>query len=566
MGLKNWFGTMIHSFTLDLNGTTIIQQTPFINMVNSFKLMTSLSWNDVLTQGMTIGFYPDNPTSFFLGGVTTTSTNGISLTSSSTNVPTCVGQGVCNNTLFPSSVPYSPAVNASNQFADYGAGAGNIGLVKRIQMINLDPDGLVGGGGDPNYDATGSSYPFTSSPITYNSLLNGSSASSAYTSPLVASTPALAINAVGGTNTSLRNLWISHISSKVNGSTSSGLQISVMATVYLKHIHSFFAMCPLMKGTFLKMTMFLNQTTTNFTVSESAWNQSTALTVTGDKSGGNYSLNSVSNPVGGVNPLMLTSKLLFGGGAFSLGNGAYVASVVVGKNTPSAQTTVPTALAGGQLAQSIYLYTPAYTFNPVFEDAYLSSPVKTIQYSDYYQYQVLAVSAGQQFNNLLTNGIANIKSVLIIPYYSASDTNGVQRSGLPAGTPVYQSPFDPAGSGATSPFVLLSNFNVVISGQNAIYNTERYTLEHFNNQFKGCNSVNGDMTDGLTSGLIDMMGFQSSQAFYYTNVGRQLPVEEQVPKSVQIVGTNNSSFTIDLFCFIEYGVSVSLDALTGARV
>jgi uncharacterized alkaline shock family protein YloU len=43
-------------------------------------------------------------------------------------------------------------------------------------------------------------------------------------------------------------------------------------------------------------------------------------------------------------------------------------------------------------------------------------------------------------------------------------------------------------------------------------------------------------------------------------------VEEAVPKSVQIVGTNNSAMALDLFCFIEYGVSVSVDALTGARV
>ena len=64
MGLKNWFGTIIHSFTLDYNGTTIIQQTPFCNMWNSFKLMTTLSWNDVITQGATIGFYPDDPTAF----------------------------------------------------------------------------------------------------------------------------------------------------------------------------------------------------------------------------------------------------------------------------------------------------------------------------------------------------------------------------------------------------------------------------------------------------------------------------------------------------------------------
>jgi hypothetical protein len=60
IGLKNWYGNIIHSFTLDYNGSTIIQQTPFINMWNSFKLMTSLSYQDVITQGSTIGFYPDD--------------------------------------------------------------------------------------------------------------------------------------------------------------------------------------------------------------------------------------------------------------------------------------------------------------------------------------------------------------------------------------------------------------------------------------------------------------------------------------------------------------------------
>jgi uncharacterized alkaline shock family protein YloU len=45
-----------------------------------------------------------------------------------------------------------------------------------------------------------------------------------------------------------------------------------------------------------------------------------------------------------------------------------------------------------------------------------------------------------------------------------------------------------------------------------------------------------------------------------------LPVEESVPKSVQIVGTNQSTQTVDLWCFIEYGVDVSIDILTGSRV
>jgi hypothetical protein len=153
-----------------------------------------------------------------------------------------------------------------------------------------------------------------------------------------------------------------------------------------------------------------------------------------------------------------------------------------------------------------------------------------------------------------------------MPFYSSSQTAGTEASGFPTGYPAYQSPFDPACAGATSPLCWFTNFNVVISGQNAIYNTELRLYEHINNQFKGCNAVNGDLTDGLTSGLIGSLGFQSEQCFWYTNVARMLPVEEAVPKSVQIIGTNKSAFALDLICFIEYGVSVDLDVLTGARV
>jgi len=80
VGLKNWYGSIVHSFTLDYNGTTIIQQTPYVGMWNTFKLMTSLSYNDLLTQSSQIGFYPDNALSW-------------SYTSASSQS----GIGVCNN-------------------------------------------------------------------------------------------------------------------------------------------------------------------------------------------------------------------------------------------------------------------------------------------------------------------------------------------------------------------------------------------------------------------------------------------------------------------------------------
>jgi hypothetical protein len=80
------------------------------------------------------------------------------------------------------------------------------------------------------------------------------------------------------------------------------------------------------------------------------------------------------------------------------------------------------------------------------------------------------------------------------------------------------------------------------------------------------NAVNGALTDGLTSSLINSLGFEMEYCYYYVDVSRMLPVEESVPKSVQIIGMNMSQKNIQLMCFIEYGCEVEIDALTGSRI
>jgi hypothetical protein len=218
------------------------------------------------------------------------------------------------------------------------------------------------------------------------------------------------------------------------------------------------------------------------------------------------------------------------------------------------------------LDRSCFLYVPAYTFNPSFEEAYLSRPTKSIVYTDIYQFTTADVAKDAQFNFLLTNGISNIKSVLILPFFKNILTTGEMGATESVSYPPYQSPFDPAGTGPVSPLIALRNFNVVVAGQNMIYNTQQYNFEQFLNQLVGVNSVNANLTDGLTSGLIDFMSWQQSYGYYYVNCSRMLPIDEAVPKSVNIQGTNMSKGTIQFLCFIEYGVQVSVDVLTGARV
>ena len=525
IGLKNWFGSIIHSFTLDYNGTTIAQQTPFCNMWNSFKLMTTLSWADVATQGPTIGFYPDTAGSF--GFWAAASGNGIL---------------VCNNDMGQLETSATSLVlNNYTQYSKINSTGTLTFAIPPAEPINypLDVNSNTGIGG--NYGLT-----IRTKWIAYSVYLD--SLAGINTSSGIASLPYTSLLSSNSCN----QIWKSYISTKVNPTADvvGALQISVMATIYLKHVHSFFNFVPLLKGVFMKITINLNNSTSQVTVT-GAGTVNPKMTLT-----------SSSSFIGGVVPIMVPSART---GSDYLttgdGNGIYTYDLVVG--AVSYNTTINEATKqGGQLAKSIYLYVPAYTFNPTFENAYLSNNIKQVKYTDIYQYQVLDIIGGGSgtFNNLITNGIANIKSVLIIPFF-ARDT-----ATTPAPYNEFQSPFDPAGCGTTAPLVQIGNFNIQVSGQNAIYNMQRYSFEEWNNQLYGQNAVNGGLTDGLTSGLISFADFQQSYCYYYINVERMLPVEQSVPKSIQVLGTNYSQRAINLWVFVEYSTSVSIDLLTGSRV
>ena len=47
IGMKNWYGSIIHSMSVSMNGSVVIQQQPLQSILNSFKLATTMSWNDV---------------------------------------------------------------------------------------------------------------------------------------------------------------------------------------------------------------------------------------------------------------------------------------------------------------------------------------------------------------------------------------------------------------------------------------------------------------------------------------------------------------------------------------
>lgn len=484
LALKNWSGSLIHSLTLDYNGVTVVQQTGFQGIYNTFKLYCSMSMNDVVAEGASIGFYPDDPLAFQLN--TVASIDGI---------------GISNNRN--AAVAPGPIVTgALNTYT-----AANSGIAQRQMWINYDNAAPTGVGA--------SAFSVLNSQANINALFKSS-----------------VLTKIDGT-----------------GAVIGVFQQQAMVQIKLKHLHSFFDNVPLLKGVFMRLTLNLNNTSFSFT--------SAGV-------GGVITLNSVSTAYGGINPLMLVSAGVGSGSVAALGAATYIASVAVGQRALASGVSGVAGVAQGVLASSVTMNVPAYTFNPTFEASYLSQPVKKVDYTDIYQYLIQNISGGNgQINNLVSNGIAGIQSVLVVPFFS---TVGAVAGNTGITVPQYQSPYDTAGTGTTAPLALLTNFNVVIAGQNMIYNTQRYAYEQFMNQLYGQMAINGGQTDGLASGLIDSLKFETSQCFYYVRCDRMLPVEESIPKSVSIIGQNSSQYALDLFVFVEYKCSISIDCLTGARV
>jgi len=505
--LKNWFGSIVSSMLLDYAGTTIIQNTPLTGLWSCFSLLTSLSMSDVETLGPTIGFYPDS--------------SSFRLITAAAGSP--AGQGTCNNVKSAAAGKLNALVGSQQ--------IGNKGIEQRWSKLMIDHEAKSCGDlGE-----------------TYSTVLS---------------------------DTAMDQVYRSRVAKKgkvvSDGKYVAGVVFQIQAFIYLRHLHSFFSQIPLLKGVFFRLTLNLNQPIINLECGV----QSLKIT-------------DITSPLGGVVPIMIASQKAevselgigvdgtdyeaqteanWGLNLSALhandGNKMRVSLNVGNKIIDSVQKANASAIAfsSSSLNESCFLHVPMYTFNPSFESAYLSKPTKTIVYSDLYQYTTAEVGSAGQFNFLITNGISNIKSVLVIPMESTIAGNGSY--------PPFYSPFDTCGGGTTAPLAgsSLTNFNVVVAGQNMIYNQVTRAFEEFNNQLYGVNAVNSGLTDGLTSGLIDYWDFLQSYGYFYVNCARQLPIDEAVPKSVSIQGTNQSLKAMKLYVFIEYGVQVNVDVLTGSRV
>ena len=336
----------------------------------------------------------------------------------------------------------------------------------------------------------------------------------------------------------------------------------------------FFAKLPLIRGCYMKITMNINQC---------------IFKVTKDANGLLNFDPSTLTLQGGTNPLMVAASVV-PTAEVSIANGADLAAGTIttglqaativskfeacGSCVITVSTTLTASVCVGKnyfnphsalnlqpLKSQCRLYVPTYTMSPQYEQDYIALGQKTITYTELFTYPMYNVPAGQSFTQLITNGLAKMKRLMVCPFIAAgshgSDNGGASFSPL-------VSPFtsEPA---TCSPY-LITQYNVSLGGlqiypQNVTYNYEMYL-----NEMNGAYGINANKTTGLCSSRISQIDYNNTYGYLVSDLSRRLPEDDTTAISVSITGTNAGAKALDLMCYVEYERFMTIDLLSGKRL
>ena len=541
LAMKNGYFQILHSMSVELNNGSVVQTSNFLNVFSAFKCLTSWSDADLKNWGAVCGFAVDTATSWVYN----------SLPSSATNSLSANGLGICNNRTAFTTTQFLLAAAAA---AYPGAGAATGGVAS-----SLSTPATIGAGSKAQCVNLGLAQRqkwlvFSTDVAVVGTLSDNTNRVSL-----------LGQNAVG-----LNNIFQSYVRVDLNANGNGiGRTIVYDAVIRLKDVCDFFGKMPLIKGSSIRI--YLNTNQTYFTVNAYAGTISTAGTVVPG------SLSLASPPVilggGATNPIILSSA--------DLGQGLFNTVMTAG-NTPAANqavTTFKVALSivrtqfsqmSAQVSapiQAVRLYCPAYTMTAQAEARYLAmSPTKKVIYNDFFQYTIPAITTGT-FNTLVSNGLPNLRSVLVVPTIDKV-SNGTETaaggnySGVTSSSLL--SPFSSTG-GSPDP-IPITQFQIQLSGKNSFNQNQAYDYEQFVEQLVASNQLNGSMTTGLGSGLIGFNEWEQLYRYMYCNASRGNPQDMGVSKSIQIQGTTTTAATVSLLVFAEFERSVVLNLASGQVV
>ncbi len=462
IAIKNGYYQFIDSIQVDLNNQNVVQLQNNLNTLVNYKLLTSMSHDELEKLGPSLGFYPDSADSYQYA-----------------DAADADGDGYSNNRNITPATILTERANT------------NSGLIRRQK------------------ETTANSTTFVTLPTA------GTSAADTKESYSKEGRNYFATN--GAADATMTFNWI------------------IIATIRLKDLCDFFDKLPISKGLNLRFTINYNSFRATYT---------TAVTT--------IVTTSYTQLSGHTCPIMIPSL------AAGNSNNALALAGTIEVTCNIGGTTLDTAAKAA--ISTTRLYVPAYKLDPDYESSLMRDmPISKVRYYDYYTYTVDSVTAGGTFNTILTNGILNPKAIIVVPFVNKASTGNV------LGLSQTQSAFDSAPA-TTAPHASITNFQVLLAGQNVFNNNQVYTFSQFLDEFQHLFAVNGSNTTGVNSGLIGKYEWENAYRYYVCDLSRRVKFEDNVPKSVSIEGLNNTKTTMTYVTFVLFEKSINLKTSTGEIV
>jgi hypothetical protein len=509
MGLKNGSIQLIDSIILQYNGTSVIQNSIFTNVMQHFKILASWTQEDLTKWGAATMFAPDQTNSFKWTAGTT----------ASPPVGGPFGDGTSNTNITP---PTAGGIGNAGFSYNTTSYTSNSGYLKRLQYAGLNS----------------------------TTAMDGPRTESAQSASLVGK------NYYGTTGAGSNTIYY----------------WQVLLTIRCKDISDFFNKIPVMKAGRIDLTINFNAFTSviNFTpgaagppiadgkLATASYNQLSGHTCPYMVSGaavGPYGVAANAPVIGGVGqqPLALSGVVATG---LTTGCG------INGVTGVSALSSV-----GSPAFNNCRWYIPTFECDPVYEQQLLATnPIKTIYYDDFYTYTSIK-NVSTSFQNLITSGVKNPQYVVLFPFYSSANAySGTCQNNSP-----FESVFDSAPA-TTSP-VSISDFQVQCGGRTMFPLIETYTFQQFMDEFSSIYALNGGKSDIVTSGLINKDQWEKAPVYICnlsrrlpSDDGTAKSVQVSGTIRSQNPVTFASGATIDIIAFVVYQRKCEFNLLNGLLV
>jgi hypothetical protein len=483
--MKNNFINLIHQADLSINGKTIEELQPFINIAKHFTMLSEMSTGDLKTIGYSLGISEvDNWKSKVYNG------------STSAVVTTKSGNGMTNNRPFvPQSSFYGGSSDNNTPSANQYQNCVNSSIPKRHRYIDTSAGGTSG--------------------------IFGSSAASIMSLTQLQQdfTPTYQV-----LNTNYM-VWTDYAIIKLSTlfESLSSIGLTRKADIFLR--------------------LYVNTGTLTTTISGA--NSTTP----------GYSLTTANNTFSATCPYIvnyLNDTSANGGIPTTVVNftsGLYIAKIpsitLNGINLSNANYSHP--------LPACRIYYSQIALQPSYAEEYLANnSAKKCVYRTSMTNQYNNITAGGNFNQLISSGIVHPTGILIVPYVSS-------QASFSLGDFAWKSPFDTAPADAHP--LSLTGLQISIGGQNVLQSVINYNYEEFLEQVNYAEQLTS-ADFGISTGLFDA-GWWNYNRFYWVNVERSSIVDKLQARNLNISFTNNNSVPIDVLIFTFKSNTLIIDTETG---